>query len=86
MVQFFPNKIGASWAFYSETLDPRSSASELQNRTGTIRWRTWQWLLQSSDWVFGRGTGTASLGTQYVAQLLNEPRPEGWAENGWGVL
>ena len=33
MVQFFPNKIGASWAFYSETLDPRSRASELQSRT-----------------------------------------------------
>lgn len=86
MVQFFPNKIGASWAFYSETLDPRSSASELRNRVWDYPLENLAVGLQSSDWVFGRGTGTASLGTQYVAQLLHEPRPEGWAENGWGTL
>ena len=86
MVQFFPNKIGASWAFYSETLDPRSSASELQNRAWDYPLANLVVGLQSSDWLFGRGTGTASLGTQYVAQLLHEPRPEGWAENGWGTL
>ena len=86
MVQFFPNKIGASWAFYSETLDPRSSASELQNRSWDYPLANLTVAFQNNDWVFGRGTGTASLGTQYVAQLLNQPRPEGWAENGWGTL
>lgn len=86
MAQFFPDKVGASWAFFSETLSPTSSASELQHRALDYPIQGLQVALQSDRLWFGGGTGTASLGTQYVAQLLGQPPLNMWAENGWGVL
>jgi len=86
MVELFPTSIGASWAFYSETLSPTSSASEL-------RYRSWDYPLAGLEqafgherWVYGYGTGTASLGTRYVARLLGQPPINNWVENGWGEL
>jgi hypothetical protein len=86
MVQFFPDKVGASWAFFSETLSPTSSASELQHRGVDYPIENLQAALQSDRLWFGGGTGTGSLGTQYVAKLLGQPRLNSWVENGWGVL
>jgi hypothetical protein len=86
MVQFFPRSIGASWAFYSETLSPTSSASELQNRTWAYPLSNLVTALQHPRWLYGDGTGTASLGMQYVAKLLGQPPIGFWVENGWGTL
>jgi hypothetical protein len=86
MAQFFPDKIGASWAFFSETLSPASSASELQHRGVDYPMQGLQVALQSDRLWSGGGTGTASLGAQYVAQLLGQPPLNAWVENGWGVL
>jgi hypothetical protein len=87
MVELSPTSIGASWAFYSETLSPGSSASEL-------RYRSWDYPIAALEqafgherWPYGYGTGTASLGTDYVARLLNKPPlNNNWVENGWGEL
>jgi hypothetical protein len=86
MIQFFPRSIGASWAFYSETLSPTSSASELQNRTWVYPLRNLVTALQHPRWLYGDGTGTASLGMQYVARVLGQPPIDFWVENGWGTL
>ena len=86
MIQFFPGSIGASWAFYSETLSPTSSASELQNRTWAYPMDNLKTALQHPRWLYGDGTGTASLGMQYVAKILGQPPIGFWVENGWGTL
>jgi hypothetical protein len=38
------------------------------------------------NWVLGNGMGVASLGRQYVAELLKQPGPTVWMEEGFGVL
>ena len=86
MIQFFPSSIGARWAFYSETLSPTSSASELQNRTWAYPLHNLVTALQHPRWLYGDGTGTASLGMQYVAKVLGQPPIGFWVENGWGTL
>jgi len=86
MIELFPQKIGASWAFYSETLSPTSSASELRNRTWDYPIENLKQAFEHERWVYGYGTGTASLGTEYVARLLGQPPVNNWVENGWGSL
>jgi len=86
MIQFFPSAIGASWAFYSETLSPTSSVSELQYRTWDYPFNNLMVALQHPRWLYGDGTGTASLGMQYVAKLLGQAPIDFWVENGWGTL
>lgn len=72
-------------AFYSETLMPSSSAYQLSSRA-------WDYPVQNlldaftEHWIVGSGTGTASLGTQYVSALLDEPPPNVWVEEGFGAL
>jgi hypothetical protein len=86
MVQFFPRSIGASWAFYSETLSPTSPSSELQDRTWDYPLLNLMTALHHPRWLYGDGTGTASLGMQYVAKALGQPPISFWVENGWGTL
>jgi hypothetical protein len=86
MIQFFPKSIGASWAFYSETLSPTSPTSELQDRTWDYPLQNLMTALHHPRWLYGDGTGTASLGMQYVARLLGQAPISFWVENGWGTL
>ena len=86
LVQLFPTSIGASWAFYSETLSPTSSASELRYRSWDYPIAGLEQAFEHDRWVYGYGTGTASLGTQYVASLLGQPQINNWVENGWGSI
>jgi hypothetical protein len=86
MVQLFPKAIGANYAFYAETLLPTSSASELQYRAIDYPLGNLQFVFEHDRWPYGYGTGTASLGLQYVARLLGQPPPQIWVESGWGVL
>ena len=81
----FPEQAGSRLAFYSETLNPESSAYQ-----GTAR--VWDYpvvnledALQNPHWVIGNGTGTASLGTQYVDRLVGA-RPIVGVEEGFGTL
>jgi len=86
MVQVFPAAIGASWAFLWETLSPTSSASELQHRAWDYPLGNLESAFERERWPYGYGTGTASLGTQYVARALGESPLNIGVENGWGVL
>jgi hypothetical protein len=86
MVQFFPSSIGARWAFYSETLSPTSSTSELHYRMWDYPVSNLLTALQHPRWLYGDGTGTASLGMQYVARVLGQAPISFWVENGWGTL
>jgi hypothetical protein len=86
MVQFFPSSIGASWSFYSETLSPTSSASQLQDRTWDYPLKNLEEAFQHERWIIGYGTGTASLGLQYVAKLLGQRMLDISVENGFGTL
>jgi hypothetical protein len=86
MVQLFPTIIGANYAFYAETLSPSSSASQLQHRVVDYPLENLAFAFQYERWPIGYGTGTASLGMQYVAKLLGQQRPTIWVENGFGQL
>jgi len=86
LILLFPEEAGSRMAFYSETLDPSSSAYQ-----GGIR--SWDYpitnLLQAFDrpnWLLGNGIGTASLGGQYVAKVLGTRPLNIWVEEGYGQL
>ena len=82
----FPQAAAPRLDFYTETLSPDSAAYE-----GT--YRAWDYPIQNlelaftnQNWIWGNGTGTASLGTQYVAKILGTHPPEVWVEEGYGDL
>jgi hypothetical protein len=82
----FPEQASVRLDFYTETLSPGSSSYE-----GT--WRGVGYPLENlmdaltvPNWILGNGIGLASLGRQYVAEILKEPQPEIWVEEGFGVL
>jgi hypothetical protein len=81
----FPEEIAPRIAFYSETLNPSSSAYEVSARAWDYPMRNLIAAFDSPTWVFGNGIGTASLGAQYVAQILGERAPNIW-EEGYAVL
>jgi hypothetical protein len=81
-----PQSLRSRWAFYSQTLSPNSSRSE-------IALRSWDYPIQNllaafsePHWLMGNGVGTASLGVQYVSALLGELPPPINVENGFGTL
>jgi hypothetical protein len=86
MVELFPASIGANWSFYRETLDPTSSASELRNRVVDYPWMNLMQAFDHPRWPIGYGTGTASLGGQYITRLVTEKATDISVENGWGTL
>lgn len=85
VVLVFPRKAGSRIAFYSETLMPSSSAYVLTDRAWDYPARNFLDAFKG-HWVIGSGTGTASLGAQYVSGLLGQPPPNVWVEEGFGEL
>jgi hypothetical protein len=85
-VLVFPKQIGTRWDFYSETLSPTSSAYELSYRMWDYPLANVKAAFSEQHWVMGNGTGTSSLGAQYVAELLHKPRPALDVESGYGGL
>ncbi|HEX5425419.1 MAG TPA: hypothetical protein VFW94_17855 [Candidatus Acidoferrales bacterium] len=82
----FPQEAGTRIAFYTQTLSPESSAYE-------ANWRGFGYPLENlklaftvPHWELGNGIGLASLGRQYVAEILKQPVPSLWVEEGFGVL
>jgi hypothetical protein len=82
----FPSAAGSRWAFYAQTLSPSSSAYELANRAWDYPMQNLMNAFSEPHWAIGNGTGTASLGIQYVSQLLHKPPPNVWVEEGFGQL
>ncbi|SRR5579875_190296 len=85
IVVIFPEKTSTRISFYSETLLPSSSAYELSTRTWSYPLQNF-FLAFTEHWIVGSGTGTASLGTQYVSHFLGQPPPNFWVEEGFGDL
>jgi hypothetical protein len=82
----FPDEIAPRMAFYTESLDPSSSAYELGHRSWDYPIRNLMGAFDGPNWILGNGIGTASLGGQYVAKILGKPELNIWVEEGYGVL
>ena len=85
-ITLYPIEIGDRWSFYYETLSPYSPDSELVYRARDYPTANFLSALTQPNWAIGNGIGTASLGTQYVSRILNQPLPRIGVENGWGNL
>ncbi len=82
----FPEQVNSRLAIYSETLSPYSTASELVTRTRDYPLQNFLAAFDTPRWVYGYGTGTASLGIQYVARIMQAPNTGVSVENGYGQL
>jgi hypothetical protein len=86
IVLLFPNEAGSRVAFYAETLLPSSSSYEVGNRGWDYPINNLLSVFDGAHWIFGNGTGTASLGVQYVSKLLGRPLPQLGVEEGYGSM
>jgi hypothetical protein len=86
LVQFSPKTFGANWAFFSETMSPTGAGSELHSRAVEYPLVNLEAAFIGRNWVMGYGTGTSSLGVQYVAAILHSPLLKVGVENGYGTL
>lgn len=82
----FPEQAGSRIAFYTETLNPGSSAYAVTNRSWDYPIQNLLTVFVEPNWILGNGIGVASLGAQYVAKLVHQPLPGLWVEEGYGVL
>jgi hypothetical protein len=86
IILIFPNEAGSRIAYYTETLSPNSSASEVVGRSWDYPIENLIGAFYQPNWVMGNGIGTASLGMQYVAKVIGKPTPGLWVEEGYGVM
>ena len=82
----YPEALLSRVAFYSETLLPSSTASELQYRTWDYPVRNFLGAFGNERWPYGYGIGTLSLGIQYVARIFHTKQPNPGVESGFGVI
>jgi hypothetical protein len=82
----FPSAAATRLGFYSQTLFPSSSAYQLGNRSWSYPMHELAKAFSGPHWVMGNGTGTASLGAQYVSEFLKEPMPDVAVEEGFGQM
>jgi hypothetical protein len=82
----FPEALLSRVAFYTETLSPSSSASELEHRSWTYPLTNFLGAFTYERWPYGYGIGTTSLGTQYVAKFFHAKPPVAGVESGFGAL
>jgi hypothetical protein len=86
IIVIFPKEIGARFAFYEETLSPYSAKNELRHRAVHYTYDETVKAFSYPGFWTGHGTGTTSLGTQYVRRILGQVRPQYMVEAGWGNL
>jgi len=82
----FPEQVNSRLAIYSETLSPYSASSELAMRSRDYPLQNFLAAFDTPRWMYGYGTGTASLGIQYVARIMHAPNTGIGVENGYGQL
>ena len=86
LMVFFPEQLSSRLAIYSETLDPRSPASELLSRSADYPVQNFLLAFDYPEWPYGYGIGTASLGVQYVARIMHAVPMRIGVESGYGQL
>jgi hypothetical protein len=86
LILLFPEDAGSRIAYYAETLNPNSSASEVGNRSWDYPIDNLLYAFQKPNWLLGNGIGTASLGGQYVAKVLGKRPLNLGVEEGYGQL
>jgi hypothetical protein len=86
MVEVFPAVIGSNWSFLSETLAYSGEGSQLANRSWDYPVLNLLKAFDQEEWVYGYGTGVASLGSQYVSRFVDAPPPNISVESGFGTL
>jgi hypothetical protein len=86
LVSIFPKEVASRLAIYTETLSPGSSASELGFRSWNYPLQNFAAAFDYPRWAYGYGTGTASLGGQYVARIMHARPMNIGVENGYGQL
>lgn len=82
----FPEEVGSRLAIFSETLSPASANSELIERSRDYPWRNFIAAFDDSNWPYGHGIGTSSLGIQYVTRIMKATPLQIGVENGYGQL
>jgi hypothetical protein len=82
----FPDALLSRVAFYTETLTPGTSTSDLQNRTWDYPLMNFLGAFSYERWPYGYGIGTTSLGVQYVARIFGAKPPIIGVESGFGTL
>jgi hypothetical protein len=86
LVSIFPEEVASRVAIYTESLSPSSPASELGFRSWNYPMQNFIAAFDFPRWPYGYGTGTASLGGQYVTRIMHAPPMNVGVENGYGQL
>jgi hypothetical protein len=86
LVAIFPQEVASRLAIYTESLSPYSSKSELGYRSWGYPLNNFAAAFDYPRWPYGYGTGTASLGVQYVARIMHAQPMNIGVENGYGQL
>jgi hypothetical protein len=82
----YPEAFLGRLAVYSETLDPRSSKSELFHRAGNYPLANFLAAFDYPRWPYGYGIGTTSNGVQYVYRFFHVRPPVSPVESGFGAI
>jgi hypothetical protein len=82
----FPQEVASRLAIYTESLSPYSSKSELAYRSWGYPLNNFAAAFDYPRWPYGYGTGTASLGVQYVVRIMHAQPMNIGVENGYGQL
>ncbi|MGB7498203.1 MAG: hypothetical protein WBR14_02215 [Candidatus Acidiferrum sp.] len=86
LLTIFPEALGSRMAIYTETLMPDSPASELVQRTQTYPLKQLVLAFEHERWPYGYGTGTCTLGGQYVVRIMHAMPMFIGVESGYGNL
>jgi hypothetical protein len=83
---YYPDALNSRVAFYQQTLSPSSSAFELGNRFWDYPTSELLKVFTFPSWPLGYGTGTSSLGAQYVTRIFGVAPTGIGVESGYGNL
>jgi hypothetical protein len=88
MLIMFPKESGAHLAYYRETMSPDSPYYEAGGRAWDYPIANFNKAFSYPDWRMGYGTGTNSLGTQYVSRFTGteDPSRSRDVESAYGSL
>jgi hypothetical protein len=82
----FPQEAGSRLGFFSHALGASDGSNELADRTWDYPIANLFATFDQPNWMMGNGTGTVSLGRQYVPKLLGGRQLTMGVEEGYGSL